>query len=227
MVAALMRAFAALPAPALRRVVGLSLVLAAASFLVLWLTVGAVLYDTAWFSWRPLDWLVDLFGGLAVLALSWLLFPTVLSAIMSLFVDGVAAAVEARDYPGRGPARRAPWGETVLVMLRLSGAGIALNLLALPIYLLLPGINLLLFLVVNGYLLGRGYFEAVALRRLDAGSVRVVRRRFAGRIFFGGVAIAAVFALPVVNLVAPVIATAFMVHVFEGLPPVALGPPRC
>jgi hypothetical protein len=30
--------------------------------------------------------------------------------------------------------------------------------------------------------------------------------------------IAALFSLPLVNLVAPVIATAFMVHVFEALP---------
>jgi CysZ protein len=46
---------------------------------------------------------------------------------------------------------------------------------------------------------------------------RAVRQRFAGRVFVGGVAIAGLFAVPLVNLVAPVIATAFMVHVFEGL----------
>jgi len=43
-------------------------------------------------------------------------------------------------------------------------------------------------------------------------------RRFAGRIFLGGVVIAGLFALPLVNLVAPVIATAFMLHIFEALP---------
>jgi CysZ protein len=58
----------------------------------------------------------------------------------------------------------------------------------------------------------------VALRRLDAGEARAVRRRFAGRIFLGGVVIAGLFALPLVNLVAPVIATAFMLHIFEALP---------
>ena len=45
-----------------------------------------------------------------------------------------------------------------------------------------------------------------------------VRSRFAGRIFLGGVVIAGLFALPLVNLVAPVIATAFMLHIFEALP---------
>jgi len=50
------------------------------------------------------------------------------------------------------------------------------------------------------------------------GAARAVRSRFAGRIFLGGVVIAGLFALPLVNLVAPVIATAFMLHIFEALP---------
>ena len=103
-------------------------------------------------------------------------------------------------------------------MMRLTGLTLLLNLLSLPVYLLVPGINLFLFLALNGYLLGRGYFELVALRRLDAGEARRVRRRFTGRVFLGGVVIAGLFALPFVNLVAPVVATAFMLHIFEALP---------
>jgi CysZ protein len=95
---------------------------------------------------------------------------------------------------------------------------IVLNLLALPLYLLVPGINCVLFLMLNGYLFGRGYFETVALRRLDAAAAEGARRRFAGRIFLGGIMITGLFAIPLVNLVAPVIATAFMIHVFEALP---------
>jgi CysZ protein len=138
--------------------------------------------------------------------------------IMGFYLERVAAAVEALDYPGRISPRRQPLGEMVAITLRLSLLTLVLNLLALPVYLLVPGINLFLFLVLNGYLFGRGYFEVVALRRLDAGEARVVRRRFAGRIFLGGVVIAGLFALPLVNLVAPVIATAFMLHIFEALP---------
>jgi CysZ protein len=218
MVAALLRAISALGEPPMRRVVGLSLALAVLAFAVLWLAVAAVLYQTTFFDWRPLNWLVDLLGGLAVLVLSWFLFPAVVTGIMGFYLERVAAAVEAIDYPGRGPPRRQPFGEILLVMLRLTGLTLALNLLALPIYLLVPGINLVLFLALNGYLFGRGYFEVVALRRLDAGEARAVRNRFAGRIFLGGVAIAGLFALPLVNLVAPVIATAFMLHIFEALP---------
>jgi CysZ protein len=218
MVTALLRAISALTAPPMRRVVALSLGLAVLTFAALWLAVAATLYNTAWFEWRVLDWLINLLGGLAVLVLSWLLFPPVVSLIMGFYLERVAAAVEALDYPWRGPPRPQPVGEMIAVMLRLTLLTLVLNLLALPLYLLVPGINLFLFLALNGYLFGRGYFEVVALRRLDAGEARRVRSRFAGRVFLGGVVIAGLFALPLVNLVAPVIATAFMLHIFEALP---------
>ena len=224
MVTALFRAVGALSEPPMRRVVALSFALAVATFAVLWLAIAAVLYRTAFFDWRPLNWLVDLLGGVAVLGLTWLLFPAALTLIMSFYLERVAAAVEAVDYPGLGPPRPQPWGEIISITLRLTSLTLLLNLLALPIYLLAPGINLFLFLALNGYLFGRGYFEVVALRRLDVGEARRVRNRFAGRVFLGGVMIAGLFALPFVNLVAPVIATAFMLHLFEALPRVESRP---
>ena len=218
MVTALFRAVGALSDPPMRRVVALSFALAVLTFAVLWLAIAALLYHTAFFDSRLLNWLVNLLGGLAVLGLTWLLFPAGVTLIMSFYLERVAAAVEAVDYPGRGPPRPQPIGEIVSITLRLALLTLLLNLLALPVYLLLPGINLFLFLALNGYLFGRGYFEVVALRRLDIGAARRVRSRFAGRIFLGGIVIAGLFALPLVNLVAPVIATAFMLHIFEALP---------
>ncbi len=218
MLAALCRAFHALTMPPMRRVVALSLGLAILTFTALWVVVAGVLYNAVFFEWRLLNWLIDLMGGLAVLVLSWLLFPAVVTAIMSFFLERIAATIETLDYPGRGPPRRQRIGETIAATLRLMGLTLLLNLLALPVYLLVPGINLVLFLSLNGYLLGREYFEMVALRRLDAAATRAVRNRFGLRVFLGGVMIAALFSLPVVNLVAPLIATVFMVHVFEALP---------
>jgi CysZ protein len=218
MVVAFFRAVGALSEPPMRRVVALSFVLASLTFALLWLAVAATLYHTAFFDWRLLNWLVNLLGGLAVLGLTWLLFPAAVTLIMSFYLERVAIAVEAIDYPGRDPPRAQPLGEILSITLRLSFLTLFLNLLALPVYLLVPGINLFLFLALNGYLFGRGYFEVVALRRLDMGAARRVRSRFAGRIFLGGVVIAGLFALPLVNLVAPVIATAFMLHLFEALP---------
>ena len=217
MLVALARAFRDLGAPALRRIVWLGLGLALLLFLVLWSGVAIALDHGVRFGWRPLDWLVDLLGAFAVVALSWLLFPAVATLVLGLFLERIAGAVESLDYPGRGPARRAPIGETIIAGARLMGLTILVNLLALPVYLLAPGINFFVFLGLNGYLLGREYFEVVALRRLDPAATRAARQHFAWRVFAGGVVIAGLFAVPLVNLIAPVIATAFMLHLFEGL----------
>ena len=210
--------------PPLRKVIALSLAIAIATFIVLWIVVALTLSHLPIVGWRAVNWLIDIVGAVGVLFLSWLLFPPVVTMIMGLFLERVAAAVEAVHYPGRGPPHqqsisRAVWGGVRLMMLSL-----ALNLLALPIYVLLPGLNMLVFLGLNGYLFGREYFELIALRRLDLRTVRQVRHCFAGQVFCGGAIITGMFALPFINLVAPVIATAFMLHVFERLPRVP--PPR-
>jgi len=92
---------------------------------------------------------------------------------------------------------------------RLGGLALLLNLLALPLYLL-PGPNLPVYLLLNGYLLGREYFEVVALRRLDAAATDRVRRRWRLRLWAIGAVIAPLLLIPLVNLVAPVIGVALM-----------------
>jgi uncharacterized protein involved in cysteine biosynthesis len=196
----------------------MGLVIAVLSFLVLWIVVAFSLQYLPTIGWRPVNWLVDLLGVVGVALLSWLLFPAVVTLIMGFFLERVAAAVEATDYPGRGPPRHQSIREIVTSGVRLMLLTIALNLLALPVYLLLPVLNIAVFLALNGYLFGREYFEVVALRRLDIETTTAVRQRFSGRVFSGGVMIAGMFLVPLLNLVAPVIATAFMVHVFEALP---------
>jgi CysZ protein len=218
MLTALFRALAHLPSPLLRRVMALSLGIAVASFIALWLGVAVALAHLPTIGWWPLDWLIDVLGFVGVLLLSWLLFPAVVTMTTSFFLERVADAVESLDYPGRGPPRRQSIRESLAIGLRLMLLSVALNLLALPVYVLVPGINVFVFLGLNGYLFGREYFEVVALRRLDIDAARAMRHRYGGRVFLGGVVIAGIFLLPFVNLAGPVIATAFMVHLFEGLP---------
>jgi CysZ protein len=214
---ALLRALEELFSPPLRRVVMLSVAIAVACFIGLWLGVTVALDHLPTIGWRPVNWLIDLFGVAGVALLAWLLFPAVVTMITGFFLEQVAAAVEAIDYPCRGPPRRQSTRDIVLVGLRLMVCSVILNLLALPIYALFPLLNVALYLTLNGYLFGREYFELVALRRLNREQTRSIRRRFGARIFVGGVVIVAMFAVPIVNIVAPVIATAFMIHVFEEL----------
>jgi CysZ protein len=107
-------------------------------------------------------------------------------------------------------------GEALWAALRFTAVVVVVNLGVL-LLVLLPGINVTAFFVANAYLLGREYFEAVAIRFLPREAVAELRNRYAAQLFVAGLLIALVLAIPVVNLLTPLFATAFMVHVFKAL----------
>jgi len=217
MIAALLRSILQLTDPPIRRVIWISVLATVGAFVILAFGVSGLLYALHVTGIGWLDKAVGALGGIAELGLAYLLFPAVVPAVSSLFLDDVAAAVERRHYPLAGPARSAPLAELLVGTLRFLAVSIALNLLALPLYLV-PGMNLAVFLGLNGYLLGREYYEQVAERRLDLPALKALRRRHRLRLFVAGVVICGLAALPLVNLLAPVIACAFMVHLFQRLP---------
>lgn len=158
----------------------------------------------------------EVVAGLSALVLGLFLFMPVAALFAGLFLDDIVDAVLARDYPA-DPAPRAVSLFTALASgLFFMLAVIGVNLLALPLYLV-PGANVLAFLAVNGYLLGREYFELVALRHMGARAARALRRRHRLRVLAAGTVIALALSVPIVNLFAPLFGAAFMTHLFKGL----------
>jgi uncharacterized protein involved in cysteine biosynthesis len=201
--------------PAMRRVLYRSIGLAVLLFAGLLGLVGLVLSQAALSGISWLDWIIDLLGGAAALVGAIFLFPTATIAIVPFFLDAAAAAVEARHYPDLPPARPATLAAQAWAGIRLALLAVGLNLLALPVVLLLPLVGLGLYLLVNGWLLGREYFELAALRRLDLAQAKSARRACAGRVWLGGIALAAIALVPFGNLVVPLLGAAAFVHVFH------------
>jgi CysZ protein len=138
-----------------------------------------------------------------------------------MFLERIAVAVEARHYPNDVPGVDLSIAHGLAAGLKLLRIALLLNLIALPVYVLfsifLPGLNLFVFYGLNGYLLGREYFELVALRHLDKAAALELRKRYRWRLFAAGVVMTFLFTVPIVNLVTPLITTAAMVHIFKGL----------
>ena len=214
MFAAFLKAFGQLADGATRRVIWISLGAAIAVFAALWLTIGTALESTELFASGWLETIVDVLGWAATLVLTWFLFPAVFTVIASLFLDRVASATEARHYADLPEAPGARLGAALGATAGFLAAMVALNLIML-IFLLIPPLFPFVFYGVNGYLLGREFFELVALRRIGLEEVRNLRKAHRGRLFLAGIVIAFLFTVPGLNLVAPVIATAAMVHLFE------------
>ncbi|MGD1880503.1 MAG: EI24 domain-containing protein [Kiloniellaceae bacterium] len=229
----LSRAFSQSFDPAFRRVFNRSLLLSIATFFVVWLASWFALdwageWLVAWvrdwigegFWLSAMQWLVDIAAIGAIAVASFFLFPAVMVTIMALLLDDIAKAVERRYYPDLPPARQQPLAEALFGNIIFVAVTLILNLLVLPLYLILiwiPPFNLVLFYLLNGYLLGREYFEMVAVRRLDLAATKRLRREFRGRVILAGAIITFLLTIPLVNLVTPIIATAFMLHTFEDL----------
>jgi uncharacterized protein involved in cysteine biosynthesis len=215
-IGAFLRAAAQLTDSALRRIVWRGLLLSAAVLALIWGGVGALLAYTTFFQLGWLNTATDVLGGLATVVLTWLFFPAVVTSVLGFFLEDAADAVERRYYQHLSPPRRQPFAELVVSSLKLLASMAVLNLVAL-LFLLLPPVFPFVFYGVNGYLLGREYFEVVAFRRLDPPAAAALRRRYRGTVFLTGVIIAFLLTVPVVNLIAPVLGAAAMVHVYHGL----------
>jgi len=198
-----------------RRLLWISIGLAVAVFVVLWFVIGFLLTTTTVFEISWLENLTDLGAGIATLVLTWLLFPAVVSAGIGFLLDRVADCVEARHYSHLPPARDIRIGEVIITTAKFLAVLVALNLLTM-VFLLFPPVFPFVFYAVNGYLLSREYFELVASRRLDPADALRLRKAHGGTLFVAGIVIAFLLTVPIVNLLAPIIATAAMVHLFEG-----------
>ena len=221
MISAFTKAIAQLPAREFRRALGISLGLSLVTLVALavvawWLMGNADLLDWPW----PLNYVFEAVGWVVFATLTWFLFPAIVSTFVAFFLEGVASAVERKHYPNDPPGQDAPIGRSLLVTVNFTLALVLVNVVGLLLYVPLmffPILSFIMFYVLNGYLLGREYFELVALRHLDDEAARAMRRRYSRRIVLAGVVIAFLFTIPVVNLLTPLIAAAAMVHVFKRL----------
>lgn len=191
--------------------VAITLVVMLLLLATLWYGLAALPLTLPW-----LHWTLGILGAIAALFLIAVLFSVVASVVVSFFLDEVADAVESRHYPAAGSARRQGTSELLSAGLRFALTSLCLNLLALPVYLLVPAINLFVFYGLNGYLVSRAYFELVAFRRIAPREARRLRLAHPAEMLLVGVLAAVALTVPLLNLAAPVLATTLMVHVYHG-----------
>ncbi|MBH0237773.1 sulfate transporter family protein [Methylobrevis albus] len=200
--------------PPFRAVLWRALGLTIAMLAAVWATVYATFNHFVTLPWPWLQTTVEILTGVGlVIGLGFLIAP-VSAMFAGLFLDDVAEAVERTYYPADPPGVPVPTGQAILSAIRFTALVITVNVLVL-LLVLLPGINVIAFFFANGYLLGREYFEQAAGRFHPRETVAELRNRHAARLFFAGLGIAFILAIPIVNLLTPLFATALMVHVHK------------
>jgi uncharacterized protein involved in cysteine biosynthesis len=164
----------------------------------------------------PVSGLQGLAIGAVLLASIFLMIP-VAAIIIGFFLEDVAEAVEARHYPALPPALPPGLLDNLTNALRFGAIVVVANLLALVVYLFSGPLAPLVFYAVNGYLLGREYFELVAARHMPLRDAVALRRRHWLRAWAAGTLMAIPLTVPIMNILVPVLGVATVTHQFHRL----------
>lgn len=167
-----------------------------------------------WLAW--LGFVTGLFLAIGLAVGLGLLVAPVSAIVAGLFLDDVAAAVEQQHYPADPPGKALALFPAIKNTALFLGVVVAGNLLAF-VLLFVPGINIMAFFMVNAYLLGREFFEFAAMRHMPPDQARALRARNSSTVFMAGLIMAAVLAIPLVNLLTPIFGAAMMTHLCHGL----------
>jgi uncharacterized protein involved in cysteine biosynthesis len=147
------------------------------------------------------------------------LFLPLATVIAMSFAARVTAAVERRYYPSLPPGRPAWLGDQIWDGIALGLRVLAWQIASLVLALLLPGVGLVLGWAITAWSLGRGLFVAVAMTRMDRAQALALYRGQRGAVWVQGALMAAASLVPPLNLLAPVLGVAAMVHVMHATDP--------
>lgn len=214
MIAEARDAFAEIFSPPFRRVMWKSLALTTAILILAGvaldrLALSLVHVGPAWLS-AVLSVVValGLVAGLIFLA------PPTAALVASFYLDDVAAMVERKIDPTGPPGRPLPLAPSVAMGIRFAVLSVLVNVVVLALTIF-TGVGLASFFVLNGYLLGREFFELAAMRHVPGAEARLLFQRNVPMVFFAGAIISVFVAAPVLNLLTPLFATAFMTRVYR------------
>jgi uncharacterized protein involved in cysteine biosynthesis len=185
-------------------------------WLIEWLTeepltlpgVGEVTWIGDFLSWGSL--------GVIILMSVFLMVP-VASAITSLFLDEVAQAVEDKHYPTLPAVPKISFSEGLKDTVNFMGVLIGANILAFVLYAIFSFAAVFIFYALNGFLLGREYFQLAAMRRIGREKAKELRKKHQGTIWVAGCLMAVPLTFPLINLIVPILGAATFTHLYHRL----------
>ena len=140
--------------------------------------------------------------------------PPTAALVASFYLDDVSAMVERKIDPSGPPGRPLPLASSIAMGIRFAALSVLVNVVVLALTVF-TGVGLLSFFILNGYLLGREFFELAAMRHVTGAEARFLFHRNLPMVLFAGAIISVFVAAPVLNLLTPLFATAFMTRVYK------------
>ena len=151
-----------------------------------------------------------LLGVGVVIGAGFLLAPAT-ALFAGIFLDDIAEDVERSHYPNDLPGKPLPITTAVFLALKFGILVLIGNVIAL-LLVWLAGFGFAIFFVLNGYLLGREYFEFASMRYMSSSDALVLRKKYSFEVFLAGLIVAVLMSVPILNFLTPIFATKMMVH---------------
>jgi CysZ protein len=213
MLTAAFRALGDLTSPDFRTILFKAVGLAIGLFIAVFLAAQALFRFLTLFSTPWLEKVTEIGASLGLIAAFFFLMAPVTAMFAGLYLDEVAAKVEARHYAGDPPGQAQPFLRGLLLAIQFGLLVFAVNVLALP--LVLTGFGAIVLVVINAYLLSREFFEMAAMRTMAPAEAKQLRKDHAVSVFAAGFVPALIALVPIVNLAVPLFATSYFVHLFR------------
>ncbi|MBL1419543.1 MAG: EI24 domain-containing protein [Alphaproteobacteria bacterium] len=153
-------------------------------------------------------------AGIGTFLLMGYLIVPITALFAGLFLDNIADVVEEQHYPHRKKGIAMPTAQAVWTGIKFMLIVIVSNLLLLP-FALFGGLGFILIYALNGYLLGREYFELAALRHHTIADAKFLRSQNQAMVYGAGFIVAFAATIPYVNILVPVFATSLLVHIYH------------
>jgi CysZ protein len=193
----------------LLKAVGLTLAL----FVVVFVVVQFLLSALTLVPWPWAETMIAIGAGLGMLVAFFFLMLPVTAIFAGIFLDGIAEMVERRHYPNDPPGTPLPMITAVLTAARFALVVVVVLIAVLPTVFF--GIGAVAMIGANAYLLSREYFEMAAMRHMPVEEARAFRKAHGPRVFVAGLLPAVLSAVPLANLLVPLFATSYFVHLFK------------
>jgi len=177
---------------------------------IIWMTDHFINIERGW-----LDTLINWIAGILTGVGGWFMLPVLTVLIAGLFQERVIQRVDNLFYPEAKPHENLKFLPELWHDIKFTAWALLLNLLVLPFYFFVIGP--LVSILLNSYLLGQEFFEAAGGYHLGKEKAKELSKQYRRVIYTGGFVITLLTLLPLVNLIAPIFAVVWMVHVYHNI----------
>ena len=155
--------------------------------------------------------------GITQFFTSWILISLILvplgSIISGLFSEKIFFSVQRfHNYKWKIKLKKNSFYLSNKYALIAASKTLLINIFILPLYIVLPFANIIIFVVINGFLIGREFCGNFLVQFFEKEKIKVINLYLSSIIYFLGIIVVILYTIPVINFLAPTIANIVFSH---------------